>query len=195
MQTQTPSFIFCKLRQLFSNNVFTFSFLLITTLYLSADWFMDRYFMPKNISFVVGIILWGGICIGNWKRKIRLSVDFLFLSFTVFMGYVFVCSLFTSQYIHSVYIVSGWILFVLMRNRKNPTETFNSILVVVGVLSALYGLLQSTGYIETQSYLPVLLIIPPDLLQASFSVILFFCARLLTEKEERSSLWRVFSSL
>lgn len=81
MQTQTPSFIFCKLRQLFSNNVFTFSFLLITTLYLSADWFMDRYFMPKNISFVVGIILWGGICIGNWKRKIRLSVDFLFLSF------------------------------------------------------------------------------------------------------------------
>ena len=142
MQTQTPSFIFCKLRQLFSNNVFTFSFLLITTLYLSADWFMDRYFMPKNISFVVGIILWGGICIGNWKRKIRLSVDFLFLSFTVFMGYVFVCSLFTSQYIHSVYIVSGWILFVLMRNRKNPTETFNSILVVVGVLSALYGLLQ-----------------------------------------------------
>lgn len=82
MQIQTPSFIFCKLRQLFSDNVFTFSFLLITTLYLSADWFMDRYFMPKNISFVVGIILWGGICIGNWKRKIRLSVDFLFLSFT-----------------------------------------------------------------------------------------------------------------
>lgn len=146
MQTQTPSFIFCKLRQLFSDNVFTFSFLLITTLYLSADWFMDRYFMPKNISFVVGIILWGGICIGNWKRKIRLSVDFLFLSFTVFMGYVFVYSLFTSQYIHSVYIVSGWILFVLMRNRKNPTETFNSILAVVGVLSALYGLLQYTGY-------------------------------------------------
>lgn len=59
------------------------------------------------------------------------------------------------QYIHSVYIVSGWILFVLMRNRKNPTETFNSILAVVGVLSALYGLLQSTGYIETQSYFPV----------------------------------------
>ncbi len=155
MQIQTPSFIFCKLRQLFSDNVFTFSFLLITTLYLSADWFMDRYFMPKNISFVVGIILWGGICIGNWKRKIRLSVDFLFLSFTVFMGYVFVCSLFTSQYIHSVYIVSGWILFVLMRNRKNPTETFNSILAVVGVLSALYGLLQYVGCIETQSYFPV----------------------------------------
>lgn len=118
MQTQTPSFIFCKLRQLFSDNVFTFSFLLITTLYLSADWFMDRYFMPKNISFVVGIILWGGICIKNWKRKIKLSVDLLFVFFTVFMGYVFVCSLFTSQYIHSVYIVSGWILFVLMRNRK-----------------------------------------------------------------------------
>ena len=155
MQIQTPSFIFCKLRQLFSDNVFTFSFLLITTLYLSADWFMDRYFMPKNISFVVGIILWGGICIGNWKRKIRLSVDFLFLSFTVFMGYVFVCSLFTSQYIHSVYIVSGWILFVLMRNRKNPTETFNSILAVVGVLSALYGLLQYVGCIEIQSYFPV----------------------------------------
>ena len=111
--------------------------------------------MPKNISFVVGIILWGGICIGNWKRKIRLSVDFLFLSFTVFMGYVFVCSLFTSQYIHSVYIVSGWILFVLMRNRKNPTETFNSILAVVGVLSALYGLLQYVGCIEIQSYFPV----------------------------------------
>ena len=156
MQIQTPSFIFCKLRQLFSDNVFTFSFLLITTLYLSADWFMDRYFMPKNISFVVGIILWGGICIGNWKRKIRLSVDFLFLSFTVFMGYVFVCSLFTSQYIHSVYIVSGWILFVLMRNRKNPTETFNSILAVVGVLSALYGLLQYVGCIEIQSYFPVI---------------------------------------
>lgn len=155
MQTQTPSFIFCKLRQLFSDNVFTFSFLLITTLYLSADWFMDRYFMPKNISFIVGIVIWGGICIGNWKRKIRLSVDFLFLSFTVFMGYVLVCSLFTSQYIHSVYIVSGWILFVLMRNRKNPTETFNSILAVVGVLSALYGLLQYVGCIETQSYFPV----------------------------------------
>ena len=155
MQIQTPSFIFCKLRQLFSDNVFTFSFLLITTLYLSADWFMDRYFMPKNISFVVGIIVWGGICIGNWKRKISLFVDFLFVSFTVFMGYVFVCSLFTSQYIHSVYIVSGWILFVLMRNRKNPTETFNSILAVVGVLSALYGLLQYVGCIETQSYFSV----------------------------------------
>ena len=155
MQTQIPSFIFCKLRQLFSDNVFTFSFLLITTLYLSADWFMDRYFMPKNISFVVGIVIWGGICIGNWKRKIRLSVDFLFVSFTVFIGYVFVCSLFTSQYIHSVYIVSGWILFVLMRNRKNSTETFNSILAAVGVLSALYGLLQYTGYIETQSYFSV----------------------------------------
>lgn len=44
--------------------------------------------MPKNISFVVGIVIWGGICIGNWKRKIRLSVDFLFVSFTVFIGYV-----------------------------------------------------------------------------------------------------------
>lgn len=113
------------------------------------------------------------------------------------MGYVFVCSLFTSQYIHSVYIVSGWILFVLMRNRKNPTETFNSILAVVGVLSALYGLLQYVGCIEIQSYFPVtdLLVIPAGFARASFSVILFFCVILLTEKEERSRLWRAFSSL
>lgn len=98
-----------------------------------------------------------------------------------------------TQCIHRIWMDS----FVLMRNGKNSTETFNSILAAVGVLSALYDLLQYTGYIETQSYflLLVLLIIPPDLLQASFSVILFFCARLLMEKEKRSSLWRVFSSL
>ena len=42
-----------------------------------------------------------------------------------------------------------------MRNRENPTETFNNILAAVGMLSALYGLLQYVGYIETQSYFPV----------------------------------------
>ena len=156
MQIQIPSFIFCKLRQLFSDGILPFAFLVIATLFLSADWFMDRSFLHQNMGFISGVVLWGGICIGNWKRKIELSIDSLSMSFTVFMGYIFVRSLFTPQYMHSVYIGSGWILFVLMRHRRNSIETFNSILAVAGILQALYGLLQYTGYIETQSYFSVI---------------------------------------
>lgn len=155
MQIQIPSFIFCKLRQLFNDDIMPLAFLVITTLFLSADWFIDRSFLPQKMGFISGIVLWGGIYIGKRKRKIELSIDFLSVSFTVCIGYIFVRSLFVPQYIQSVYCGAGWILFVLMRNRENPTETFNNILAAVGMLSALYGLLQYVGYIETQSYFPV----------------------------------------
>lgn len=133
-----------------------FAFLAITTLFLSTDWFMDRCFMPKSMSLVVGIVLWTGICIGNWKRRIEITIDFLSVSFTVFVGYIFVRSLFTPQYIQSVYIGSSWILFLLMRNRENPTEIFSNILAIAGVLLAFYGVLQYIGYIKTQFYFPVI---------------------------------------
>ena len=126
MQIQTPSFIFCKLRQLFSDNVFTFSFLLITTLYLSADWFMDRYFMPKNISFVVGIILWGGICIGNWKRKIRLSVDFLFSDGDV-------CRICSARYLHDLVIIFP--LWRFPTPAKSPATEKRRCISIVPLLS------------------------------------------------------------
>lgn len=156
MRIQIPSSIFYKSEHLFSDDIFPFSFLVITTLYLSPEWFMDRYFIPKNISFVVGIILWGCIFIRNWKRRIKLPIDYLSLSLTVFMGYIFFRSLFTPQYMHSVYIASGWILFVLIRNRENSTEIFNSILAVAGILQALYGLLQYAGWINIHSYFSIL---------------------------------------
>ena len=156
MQIQTLSFIYCKSRQLFNNNVLTFTFLVAITLYLSTDWFMDRYFMPKNIGFVVGIVLWGIICICNKKQNIELTIDFLFIAFSTFIGYIFICSLFTPYYMHSVYVLSGWILFVLMRNREKLVKIFNYVLSVAGVVSALYGLLQYGGYIETQSYFPII---------------------------------------
>lgn len=55
--------------------------------------------------------------------------------------------------------------FVLLRNREASTEVFSLIISVVGVFQALYGLLQYTGYMETQSYFlfSVLLIILLDL--------------------------------
>lgn len=152
MQIQILSSIFYKSRHLFSNGIFPFSFLVITTLFLSADWFMDRSFLPQNLGFIFGVVLWGGICIGNRKRKNELSIDFLSVSFTVCIGYIFVRSLFTPQYMQSVYIGTGWILFALIRNRKKPIQIFANILSVVGVLQALYGLLQYTGSIEIQSY-------------------------------------------
>lgn len=156
MRIRTLSSIFCKSRQLFSDGIMPFAFLAITTLFLSTDWFMDRCFMPKSMSLVVGIVLWTGICIGNWKRRIEITIDFLSVSFTVFVGYIFVRSLFTPQYIQSVYIGSSWILFLLMRNRENPTEIFSNILAIAGVLLAFYGVLQYIGYIKTQFYFPVI---------------------------------------
>ena len=132
------------------------AFLVITTLFLSADWFMDRSFLPQNMGLISGVVLWGGICIGNRKRKIELPIDLLSVSFTVFIGYIFVRSLFTPQYMQSVYIGTGWILFVLLRNRETSTCIFSYIFSVAGILQAVYGLLQYAGYIETQSYFSVI---------------------------------------
>lgn len=44
----------------------------------------------------------------------------------------------------------------LLRNREASTEVFSLIISVVGVFQALYGLLQYTGYMETQSYFSIL---------------------------------------
>lgn len=156
MQIQTPSFIFCKLRQLFNDDILPFAVLVITTLFLSADWFMDSSFLPQNMGFISGVVLWGGICIVNRERKIELPIDFLSVSFTVCIGYIFVRSLFMPQYMQSVYIGTGWILFVLLRNRETSTYMFSYIFSVAGILQAVCGLLQYAGYIETQSYFPVI---------------------------------------
>lgn len=156
MRIQTLSFISCKLRQLFSDGILPFAFLVITTLFLSADWFMDRYFLPKNMGFVFGVVLWGAICLTNRKQRIHFSIDLLYISFTVFIGYLFVLSLFIPQYIKCVYIGAAWILFVLLRYKKIPIEVFRYIFVVAGVLQMVYGLLQYTGCIETQSYFSIL---------------------------------------
>lgn len=156
MRIPIPSSIFYKLKHLFSDDIFSFTFLVVTTLYLSVDWFMDRYFVPKNLSFVLGVVLWGSFCIGNRKRRIKLPVDNLFISFTVFMGYIFIHSLFTPHYIQSAYIVAGWILFILIRNIENHTEIFGGILAIAGVLQALYGLLQYVGWINIHSYFSIL---------------------------------------
>ena len=83
-------------------------------------------------------------------------IDLLSVSLTAFMGCLFVRSLFTPQYIQCVYIGTAWILFVLLRNREASTEVFSLIISVVGVFQALYGLLQYTGYMETQSYFSIL---------------------------------------
>ena len=114
-----PLFIFCKLRQLFSDNVFTFSFLLITTLYLSADWFMDRYFMPKNISFVVGIILWGRYLHRELEAK---KLDCLLIFYFCLLLFLWDMFSFAVSLHHNIYTVYTLYLdgffFVLMRNRK-----------------------------------------------------------------------------
>ena len=67
-----------------------FVFLVITTLFLSVGWFMDRYLLPKNLGFILGVLLWGGVCLVNWKRKVSFFIDFLSIAFTIFMGYLFV---------------------------------------------------------------------------------------------------------
>ena len=61
MRIRTLSSIFCKSRQLFGDGTVPFAFLVITTLFLSADWFMDRYILPKNMGFIFGVVLWGGV--------------------------------------------------------------------------------------------------------------------------------------
>lgn len=155
MRIQTLSSIFCKSRQLFSDDTVAFAFLVITTLFLSADWFMDRYLLPKNMGFIFGVVLWGVICLTNWKRKTHLSIDLLSMSFTVFMGYLFVRSLFIPQYVHCAYIGAAWILFALLRNRETSTEVFSLIISVAGVLQAVYGLLQYIGCMEVQSYFSI----------------------------------------
>ena len=156
MRIRTLSSIFCKSRQLFGDGTVPFAFLVITTLFLSADWFMDRYILPKNMGFIFGVVLWGGVYLTNRKLKTHLMIDLLSVSLTAFMGCLFVRSLFTPQYIQCVYIGTAWILFVLLRNREASTEVFSLIISVVGVFQALYGLLQYTGYMETQSYFSIL---------------------------------------
>lgn len=157
MQIQTLFFTYCKLRQLLRSNVFTFAFLVVMTLYLSTDWFMDRHFMPKNIGFIVGIVLWGIICIVDKKQNVLLTIDSLFVVFSVFIGYIFIRGLFMPDYMCGVYLLSGWLLFVLMRCRsKKIVKIFNGILAVAGIVSALYGLLQYGGCIETQSYFSII---------------------------------------
>ena len=156
MRIRTLSSIFCKSRQLFGDGTVPFAFLVITTLFLSADWFMDRYILPKNMGFIFGVVLWGGVYLTNRKLKTHLMIDLLSVSLTTFMGCLFVRSLFTPQYIQCVYIGTAWILFVLLRNREASTEVFSLIISVVGVFQALYGLLQYTGYMETQSYFSIL---------------------------------------
>lgn len=156
MRIQTLSSIFCKSRQLFNEDTISFAFLAIITLFFSADWFMDRDLLPKNMGFVFGVILWGVIYIGNWKQKIHLSIDLLSISFIAFIGYLFIRSLFMPQYMQSVYIGSGWILFVLIRNRKDSTGNFNNILAIAGILQALYGLLQYAGWINIHSPFSIL---------------------------------------
>lgn len=155
MRIQTLSSIYCKSKQLFSNNIIPFTFLVITTLFLSADCFTDRYLLPKNMGFIFGVVLWGVIYLTNWKRVTPLSIDLLSISFTFFMGYLFIRSLFTPQYIQCVYIGTAWILFELLRYKETSTEVFSLIYSVVGVLQAVYGLLQYTGCIEIQSYFSI----------------------------------------
>lgn len=156
MRIQTLSFISCKLRQSFSDDIIPFAVLVITTLFLSADWFMDRYLLPKNMGFVFGVVLWGIIGLTNRKRKIHLSIDLLCVSFTAFMGYLFVRSLLTPQYSKCVYIGTAWIFFVLLRYREISTDIFRYIFFVAGVLQMTYGLLQYTGCIEVHSYFSIL---------------------------------------
>lgn len=122
MQIQTLFFTYCKLRQLLRSNVFTFAFLVVMTLYLSTDWFMDRHFMPKNIGFIVGIVLWGIICIVDKKQNVLLTIDSLFVVFSVFIGYIFIRGLFMPDYMCGVYLLSGWLLFVLMRCRSKKNS-------------------------------------------------------------------------
>lgn len=133
-----------------------FVFLVITTLFLSVGWFMDRYLFPKNLGFISGVLLWGFVCLVNWKRKVRFFIDFLSIAFTIFMGYLFVRSLFIPQYIQCVYIGTSWILFVLLRNKRIPAEVFISIFSVAGILQVMYGVLQCIGYMRSSSYFPIL---------------------------------------
>lgn len=56
-------------------------FLVITTLFLLADWFMDRYLLPRNLGFIFGIVLWRVISLTNRKRRTHFSIDLLSISF------------------------------------------------------------------------------------------------------------------
>ena len=86
MRIRTLSSIFCKSRQLFGDGTVPFAFLVITTLFLSADWFMDRYILPKNMGFIFGVVLWGGVYLTNRKLKTHLMIDLLSVSLTAFMA-------------------------------------------------------------------------------------------------------------
>ncbi len=69
MRIQILSFIFCKSKQLFSDGIMPFVFLVITTLFLSVGWFMDRYLLPKNLGFILGVLLWGGCLSSKLETK------------------------------------------------------------------------------------------------------------------------------
>lgn len=152
MLIQIPSSILCKSRQLLSNDILPFAFLVFITLFLSADWFMDRCLLPKNLGFIFGVVLWGVISLTSKNRETHFSIDLMSIAFTVFVGYLFIRSCFTPYYIQCVYIVTAWVLFVLLRNRDICTEVFGLIISYAGVLQAVYGLMQYTGCMEAQSY-------------------------------------------
>lgn len=176
MRIQTLSSIYCKSKQRFGDDVtaiVALVFLITTTIFLSADWFMDESLLPKNMGFVFGIILWGFVWLVKSRKQMTcFSIDMLSLSFSVFIGYIFICSFFTPEYIKSVYLGTAWLLFVLLRNGKVPMEVLIPFFSLVGIVEAIYGVLQYLGFVEG---IPSSFIIGSFENPAGFAVCLSLC--------------------